>query len=75
MVDVRAVVDVRVVDLRAPVDVRVAVDLRADVAFLVRGVAGPFERRSASSSAARSGVIVSGSAPRGRLALVSPSVT
>ena len=37
--------------------------------------AGPFERLSASSSAARSIVTVSGSSPRRRLAFVSPSVT
>src|SRR4029079_11049934 len=37
--------------------------------------AGPFARRSASSSTARSSVTVSGSSPLRRLALVSPSVT
>src|SRR5205814_7762995 len=40
-----------------------------------RFAGGPFARRSASSSTARSSVTVSGSSPLRRLALVSPSVT
>src|SRR5438270_8968332 len=44
-------------------------------AVRLRGVAGPFARRSASSSAARSMVISSTLSPLRRLALVSPSVT
>src|SRR5688500_14420531 len=49
-----------------------AADRRGRVFFFG---AGPLERRSASSSAARSIVIDSGSSPRRRLAFVSPSVT
>src|SRR3954451_19420063 len=44
-------------------------------AALRRGVAGPFARRSASSSLARSMVISSTLSPLRRLALLSPSVT
>src|SRR4051794_8146813 len=44
-------------------------------AVLRRGVAGPFARRSASSSLARSMVISSTLSPLRRLALLSPSVT
>src|SRR5690606_8190942 len=42
---------------------------------VVRFLAGPWARFSASSSIARSGVIVSGVRSRGRVRLVSPSVT